>query len=366
MFALSHRLRFIVALVPCLLQAAGSHAADQAAPTSDAFDRPAVQTLHAAHSVLLAAAPAGSRIVAAGERGIVIVSEDGGVTWKQSPSPVSVTLTAVRFADAEHGYAVGHAGTLLVTSDGGRTWTRRLDGRRIAEIELQAAKQRDNGAALKSAQRLVADGPDKPLLDVLVLDAQRALAVGAYGVALETRDGGANWTSLRSRLDNPKELHLYAVRQRGSRIVIAGEQGLVMQSIDGGESFKQVATPYKGSFFTLELPSNDEIVVAGLRGNAWRSSDGGAHWRQLASPVPVSITGSALRGDGSLVFVNQAGMVLGVGAGGGDGALKPIVANPLPPLNGVLPLDAGALLVLSIQGVQRIPAPTPPQAKQPQ
>ena len=33
--------------------------------------------------------------------------------------PVSVTLTAVRFADATHGWAVGHGGVVLATADGG-------------------------------------------------------------------------------------------------------------------------------------------------------------------------------------------------------------------------------------------------------
>jgi photosystem II stability/assembly factor-like uncharacterized protein len=215
---------------------------------------------------------------------------------------------------------------------------------------LAEARAGGDAAALQSAERLVAEGADKPLLDLVLFDAQRLLVVGAFGVALATTDGGSTWTSWRARLGNPKELHLYAARQRASRLLIAGEQGLVLLSEDAGRSFRRLALPYNGSFFTAELPDDQTIVVAGLRGNAWRSADGGAAWTQLASPVPVSITGSTLDAAGHVLFVNQAGMVLRLQ---GD-ALQPLAGAPLPPLNAIVALDAAQALALSVQGAQRI------------
>jgi photosystem II stability/assembly factor-like uncharacterized protein len=348
------RLASVLVLSSLIAASAGAAEAGRGA-VADAWERPPAAARLAERSVLLGAAQAGARMVAVGERGIVVVSDDGGKRWAQSQTPVSVTLTAVRFADAERGFAVGHGGTVLASTDGGRTWTRKLDGRRIAEFELQAAKAGTDPARLKSAQRFVADGPDKPLLDLLVFDAQHVLVVGAYGIALETRDGGTSWTPWRARLDNPKELHLYAVRKRGERIVIAGEQGLLLQSNDAGATFKRIATPYQGSFFTAELPADAETVVAGLRGNAWRSVDNGANWSQLASPIPVSITSSAARADGSLVFANQAGLLLAIEGG----ALKPLPAAPLPPLSGLLATGDGHIVALSIRGVHLVDSTAP-------
>lgn len=342
--------RFLLASAIGLLLAVSEAVAATSAAVGDALDRPALAVREPAHAVLVAAALAGSRVVVVGERGLVLTSDDAAHSWRQSPTPASVSLTAVRFADAMHGFAVGHGGVVLATADGGRSWTKKLDGRRIAQLEVDAARQGGDAAALKAAERLVADGPDKPLLDLLVLDAKRALVVGAYGIALATDDGGATWSSWRPRLDNPKELHLYAARKRGDAIVVAGEQGLLLLSTDAGRSFRRLATPYKGSFFTAELSADGEIVVAGLRGNAWRSTDSGASWTQIASPVPASITASTQRADGSLVFVNQAGMVLGLKGG----ALQPLPGAPLAPLNGVLTLSDGALLALSIHGVRRL------------
>jgi photosystem II stability/assembly factor-like uncharacterized protein len=280
---------------------------------------------------------------------MVLRSEDGA-HWQQVATPVSVSLIAVRFADERHGMAVGHGGTVLTSDDGGRSWTRRLDGRRIAELLLAEAKARGDAVALKAAEQLRADGPDKPLLDVLVLGPGRALVVGAYGLAFATEDGGASWTSWAARLDNPKGLHLYAARQRGSRIVIAGEQGLVLKSDDAGRSFQRLATPYQGSFFTLELPQEHEIVLAGLRGNAWRSADDGRDWSALAVPMPVSIVASLLGPDGTLLLANQAGFVLALR---GD-AFVPVHREPMPPLTGLAAGPGGALLALSIQGVMPV------------
>lgn len=339
--------RFVVAL------SVSAGATANSAPTvGDALDRPSVATRLAAHSVLLAASRAGARVVAVGERGIVILSDDAGRSWRQVSAPVSVTLTAVRFADERHGIAVGHGGVVLVTSDRGETWSRRFDGKQAADLAMRSANAAGDEQAIKEAKRLVADGADKPLLDAIAFDAARALVVGAYGLIFETRDGGASWTPWMNRLDNPRALHLYAARVRANVMVIAGEQGLLLRSDDGGGSFRRITTPYKGSFFTLELPSDQEIVVAGLRGNAWRSIDAGATWSRLDNPVPVSFTGSTLKGD-EVVLVNQAGMVFS----GRDGAFAPMHGVPLPSLNGVLALEGGALLGLSIAGAIAIPTP---------
>ena len=328
----------------------------EAAPVGDALDRAAVTARSPERAVLLGAARAGARTLAVGERGIVVLSDDGGRSWRQAGSPTSGTLTTVRFADATHGWAVGHGGVVLATEDAGTTWTRRLDGRRVAQIVLEAARASGDAKAIQDAERLQADGPDKPLLDLLVLDAQRLLVVGAYGIALASEDGGKTWTSWMPRLPNPKGLHIYSARLRGSTLLLAGEQGLVMLSSDAGQSFRRVDTPYKGSFFTAELPNDRTIVLAGLRGTVMRSIDGGANWATLATPMPVSITVSAVTADGRLLAANQAGFVMALQ---GD-SLKPIHATPLPPINGLLLQPGGAVLALTVQGVMPLPSESGP------
>lgn len=306
--------------------------------------------------MLLGAAAAGQRLVAVGERGLVLTSEDAGATWQQRPTPVSVTLTAVRFADALRGVAVGHSGVVLLTQDGGQSWRLVLDGQRVAALALEAAQASPDAARLQEAQRLVADGADKPWLDVSIGGAggQDLLVVGAYGLVLASGDGGKSWQPWMARLSNPKALHAYAVRRRGEVVLIAGEQGLVQRSDDGGRSFKRLETPYKGSFFTAELLADGAMVLAGLRGNALRSTDGGRSWNTLAVPMNASITASLLTPDG-LLLANQAGVVLQLT----QDRLMPLHTQPLPPINALVmatPANAGPqLLALTLQGTLPVP-----------
>lgn len=327
-----------------------------AAPVGAALDRPALQVHQPERAVLLAVVKAGSRLVAVGERGVITISDDQGSRWRQVPCPVSVTLTQVRFADAQHGVAIGHGGAVLATADGGETWQPRLDGRRLAQLALDAAKAAGDATRatrVRDAERLAADGPDKPFLDIVTWDAQRWLVVGAYGIAFQTADGGRSWQPWMDRLPNPKGLHIYALRRQGSTLLLAGEQGLLLRSDDDGASFRALPSPYRGSWFAAEMLASGEWVIAGLRGNVWRSADGGANWSALAVPMPASITGMAPGGDGGLLFVNQAGHVL---RRDGD-RLLPLNRQALPPLAGVMPLADGRMLTHGVAGVRVVGGP---------
>lgn len=321
-----------------------------AAPVGDALQRPALSVKTPQRSVLLSAAEAGQRIVAVGERGLVILSDDRGASWRQVPSPVSVTLTMVRFADARHGVAVGHGGTVLTTRDAGASWTLRLDGRRLADLARASAA---TPQAQQEAERLIADGPDKPFLDVLLWDAQRMLAVGAYGLAFYSADGGATWGPWMARLPNPKALHWYAARRVGDTLLLAGEQGLLARSDDGGQRFETLTTPYKGSWFAAEIQPDGQFVLGGLRGQVWRSADRGQQWTALPSPVPATITAMAASPDGSLLLASQAGVLMRLE---GD-ALAPLKVAPVPMPAALLPLRGGPLLSLGVAGVVPVAAP---------
>lgn len=315
-----------------------------AAPVGDALQRPALPVKAPQRAVLLSAALAGERIVAVGERGIVALSDDQGASWRQAPCPVSVTLTMVRFADARVGYATGHGGTVLATADGGASWSVKLDGRRVAQLAREGASTPE---AQKEAERLLADGPDKPFLDLLLWDAKRLLAVGAYGLAFHSKDGGNTWAAWMGRLPNPKALHWYAVRRNGDTLLLAGEGGLLARSDDAGANFRMLVSPYKGSWFSADLQPDGSAVLAGLRGNVWRSSDAGASWTQLNTPVLATITAMSRTADGGLLLASQAGVVLRLN---GE-ALQPLNAQPLPMPAALLPLADGKLLALGVAGV---------------
>lgn len=339
------------------LAALGGLAAGVALPAAAAapavLSQPALVTPRALGAAMLAVTRAGNRLVAVGERGTVLLSDDHGARWRQAPAPVQVALTCVRFVDERTGWAAGHLGVVLRSDDGGATWRKQLDGIAAAQLALQAAQRTGDAKAIAQAQRLVDEGADKPFFDLEFIDARRGFAVGAYNLLFATEDGGQTWAAWGDRLPNPKALHLYGLRASGGQLVIAGEQGLLLRSTDGGASFSALASPYKGSFFGLLRTQGNALVAYGLRGSAWRSSDAGERWEKLDTGVPMAVsTGIALAGRGFLL-VSQAGDVLA--SRDGTGLRREPAREPVPTA-GVAVAPDGSVVLASLRGMRRLPA----------
>jgi photosystem II stability/assembly factor-like uncharacterized protein len=289
----------------------------ESATEAELFQRPALHSELAPRSLMLSVARAGQHLVAVGERGFILRSEDEGQSWKQMPSPVSVTLTQVTFPSTSQGWAVGHAGVILHSTDGGLTWTSQLDGNQAAQLALDAANQTlaenpgdDAQQRVDEARRLLEDGPDKPFLAVHFFNDQHGLVVGAYGLAFETLDGGQHWQSISERLDNPSALHLYGILDLQGTLFIAAEQGLLLRSTDQGQHFRSVEIPANGTLFGLLASTRNHLLAFGLRGKIYRSEDQGDSWQTVANTQPVTLTAGLTARDGSLLLVDETGRVL--------------------------------------------------------
>ena len=336
------------------------------AAVKDVLDRPAMKVVHPAHVVLLDVTRANNRLVAVGERGVIIYSDDNGDTWHQADVPVSATLTAVCFPTQTQGWAVGHSGVVLHTTDGGQTWQRQLDGVAAARMALEtaqgdAAKMQPPDTTAQqmvhNAELLVSDGPDKPFLDLYFKNDQEGIVIGAYGLIFGTRDGGRSWQCLMDSVENPRALNQYAIRATGDRMYIAGEQGLFLISKDQGQSFQQAPTPYNGTFFDLALTASGDLVLVGLRGNAFWSADQGLSFNPVQVPVEVSFSAAGRLQDGTLLFANQSGMLLKSHDGGRSIQLTDIPR--LAPISGFVATGAGDLMTVGYAGAIRVQLPSP-------
>lgn len=323
-----------------------------------ALKQPALVTPKALNAAMLAVAAAGTRLVAAGERGTILYSDDAGASWRQASVPVSVSLTALQFVDARQGWAVGHQGVVLHSADGGATWSKQLDGIQLAALALKAAGAitgPEQARAQADAQHLVDDGPDKPFLDVYFENARSGYVLGAYNLLFRTVDGGASWQPWQGHVANPKGLHLYGMRGSAGALYLAGEQGLLLRSTDQGSSFNALATPYKGSYFGLLAVRDGALVAYGLRGNAWWSGDQGASWSKIDTGVQASLAGGAELADGTLALVSQGGdLLLSRDHGRSFAAHSGGTLPPALPLAAVAQASDGALVVAGLRGLRRV------------
>lgn len=319
-----------------------------------ATERTALPVRRPTQCALLAVARAGERLVAAGERGVVVTSDDAGKTWHQAEVPVSVTLTSLAFADARHGWATGHLGVVLRTDDGGRRWTRVLEGRQAAALIHAGASATNADATLTpdEAQRFVDEGADKPLLHIAPRADGSLLAVGAYGMALAGRDGGRQWASLMHELPNPDGFSLYGHAERGDELWLYGEQGLLLRADAAKPRFQPVTAPSAASLFGSVVLTDGTLLLLGLRGRVLRSAAPGAAFETISTPIDASLFGGTQLADGSVAVVGAAGQLLLSHDGGRS--FKP---QPLPtrfPFSALAAAPDGALVLVGQRGLQRV------------
>lgn len=145
------------------------------------------------------------RVVVLGSKGMLLISDDQGVTWKKATTGVENNLYAVDFMDNNTGVAVGDNGTIIRTEDAGATWTL--------------------GGAVT----------DTYLKDIRSLGGGVFMLVGGGGQIFRSQDGGREWRRIDVNLTSP----LIAVRFNTTTTgVIISNTGDILRSEDGGESWK--------------------------------------------------------------------------------------------------------------------------------
>jgi photosystem II stability/assembly factor-like uncharacterized protein len=249
------------------------------ATAQDADEEISVIAPLASRSLILDAVALADRLVAVGERGHVLISEDGGASWRQVEVPTKAMLTAVAFVDNQVGVAVGHDSVILRTTDSGETWAR-----------VYSAPE-----------------DESPFFDVWFADADNGIAIGAYGSFYRTSDGGLNW-DFEPLGDADWHLHELARADNGM-LYMAAEAGMAYRSDDDGETWTELPSPYEGSFFGV-LPLDDAVLFFGLRGHLFRSDDAGEDWQEIPTETEALLTNGIRLADGTVVVVGLGGAVL--------------------------------------------------------
>lgn len=250
--------------------------------------------------LLLDAQRSGKRLVAVGEQGLIFVSEDEGAFWRKVASPTDATLTSVAFADDKQGLAVGHDAVILRSLDGGLTWTEvfrdpqqlrpllrvmfTAPQRAIAIGAYGALFESIDGGATWSERRIIESDPHFNALARLA-DGTLLLA-GEAGTLLRSFDDGKLWEGLAS----PYQGSFFGLLPLSDgAVLVFGMRGNIFRSEDRGTHWQAIASGTENTLFGAahaEAPGAGRIVLAGQNGTVLDSRDAGRSF------VPVAMTSS--------------------------------------------------------------------------
>lgn len=251
----------------------------QAAPAP----RPALKVPLATDVVFLDIDRAGDRVVAAGERGVIIYSDDTGVNWAQADVPVRSTLTALTFVDDKTGYAVGHDAVILKTIDAGASWS------------------------------LVSFEPESPnaMLNVRFRDVQTGYAVGSNGQLWITRDGGTKWDRHTLSIEDWYQNHIFDVAWQADGVTLAvAEKGVLYRSPNGLTDFTPIQSPYDGSYFGALALADGKMLIYGMNGHVFISADAGTSWSEIRTTTEQFLLDATLLADGRVLIAGAGGTLL--------------------------------------------------------
>ncbi len=281
------------------------------------------------------------RLVAVGERGHILVSDDQGMTWQQKQVPTRSVLTALDFYDDKWGVAVGYEQTILITKDAGETWT------------------------LNHYRKDSVDNP--ALFDVEFVSLQKIITVGSYGLYLQSNDGGDQWrerqvASLADIYEGFSHFYGIAVQPNSKILYLVGEKyvaaetadgdeistGLLAISQDNGDSWTKLTSPYDGSFFGVNVATNNEVFAYGLKGNLYRSANQGTSWQKIDLNTNSGLHDLEFVDDNQWYLVGTSGTLLN---SKGE-SIKP--REDLKGRAALVALDKEYLLIVGEGGVERV------------
>ena len=237
-----------------------------------------------------------SSIIAAGENGIIIKSDDGGGTWTvDSTSAGKETINAMSSTGVDlNGVAVGNRGTILRTQDDGNTWTVLTPpaSEDFFSVAFDAFSGTgfatgSNGTLISSPDRgytwnLIFSNPGSGIVyrNIAFATSFYASIIGDSGTVnrafvLLTVDGGQTWgPAFVPPLDNVK---LYGISFLDSLNGMAvGTGGTILKTTDGGWTWAQRYAFVTDNLYTVVY--NSEVCMAAGNKTVIRSFDLGETW----------------------------------------------------------------------------------------
>ena len=251
---------------------------------------------------------------AAGEKGVVIKTTDGGSNWAQLSFPSTCTINALSFSDANTGWAAADTDCVYVTTNGGQQWTLKRLGATYGSYnnvvnwkavqfvdakygwlagngyDASIYKTRDGGNTW--TRQSGTSGTTVTPSAIFFLDTMNGW-LACNSMLRRTTNGGNTWTtsSISVSISN---LHCLVFKSKFSGWM--GDDYGILKTTDGGVSWVR-ATGTTNNYFINSLSFADSMKGwAGSNyqwgtytdGKIFSTSDGGSTWNLLNAPNHAS------------------------------------------------------------------------------
>ena len=216
-----------------------------------------------------------------GQDGLILHSTDGGEGWQKQNTGVPVPILALWFLDKNHGWAVGQLATFLRTTDGGATWQ---EGR--IEVSLEGVSE-DATLAMT----------DPTLYDVHFVDEKTGWMVGEFGKIYHSTDGGVTWVEQQNALLGQAgitdALNLptwFGVRfMNATEGIVVGIEGKIAKTTDAGKTWtfiaQELAATSTDPLYTPRWIGDNDGWIVGAAGRVLRMSNG--EWKPAPLGTPA-------------------------------------------------------------------------------
>ena len=195
--------------------------------------------------------------------------------WEKQRTGTFAWLHAVFFVDERRGWAAGGKGALLSTADGGATWEVRRPPTEDAlrDIFFQDA---ETGWLLCRRNEFGQEGKDEPL-----------------SYLLKTADGGGSWSRVEVARGADVDLKLtglrFADREHGW---VYGELGALFATADGGATWRRQSAPTRHLLLGASFLDARTGWLSGGGLTVLKTSDGGESWRAGIVYLPAEGAGA--------------------------------------------------------------------------
>lgn len=243
-----------------------------------------------------------------GEKGAIMVSDDGKL-WARKKPFTDADLSGIAFADASAGCVVGTGGYVAITEDAGEHWIFEKTGV-TEDLRGVSFGNRNVGVAvgLKGALLMTYDGGrtwlrkdagyGEAFMSVVMTSPAEAWVAGERGLILHTLDAGRTWVEYR----HPSGRWLYAISFSGNTGWAVGKGGFVLRYMV--KTWDEIPLPGPAdTLFGVAATSANAVCVVGAGGQVWTTVDAGQTWTRRDAQTTEDLT--------AVGFAGQTGWAVG-------------------------------------------------------